>query len=292
MKPFLIYFILILFFPMSFCKPESKNKEIPDNPVEVNRAVSAGIVIDTGMTILTRFTPPEGFSRDTQATNSFASYLRNLPLKPAGTKVYLFDGSEKSRQNVHEAVVNIETGKRDLQQCADAVMRLRAEYLFAEGNYDMLHFNFTNGFEASYSKWREGNRIVVNGNQVTWRQISKESTSYNSFLKYMDMVFAYAGTLSLSLEMRSVPVDEMKIGDVFIQGGSPGHAVIVVDMAVNHDTGKKLFLLAQSYMPAQDIHVLRNTRNEKLSPWYALDVGETLQTPEWTFRKSELKRFQ
>ena len=45
----------------------------------------------------------------------------------------------------------------------------------------------------------------------------------------------------------------MQIGDVLIQGGSPGHAVIVVDMAENPATGEKLYLLAQSYMPAQDI---------------------------------------
>ena len=30
--------------------------------------------------------------------------------------------------------------------------------------------------------------------------------------------------------MESVVMQNMKIGDVFIQGGFPGHAVIVVDM--------------------------------------------------------------
>lgn len=48
----------------------------------------------------------------------------------------------------------------------------------------------------------------------------------------------------------------------------------------------------QSYMPAQDMHILRNPLNADLSPWYAEDFGEVLQTPEWTFDASDLKRFQ
>ncbi len=46
----------------------------------------------------------------------------------------------------------------------------------------------------------------------------------------MRIVFAYAGTLSLYEELESVPIKDMDIGDIFVQGGSPGHAVIVVDM--------------------------------------------------------------
>ena len=56
----------------------------------------------------------------------------------------------------------------------------------------------------------------------------------------------------------SVPYTSLQPGDVFIKGGSPGHAVIVVDVAIYTQTGKKVFLLAQSYMPAQQIHILVN----------------------------------
>lgn len=38
--------------------------------------------------------------------------------------------------------------------------------------------------------------------------------------------------------MKLQSLDKMKIGDVFIKGGSPGHAVIIVDMAEN-DKGEK-----------------------------------------------------
>jgi hypothetical protein len=86
-------------------------------------------------------------------------------------------------------------------------------------------------------------------------------------------------------------VKGMKGGDVFIKGGSPGHAVLVVDMACDPRTGRKIFLLAQSYMPAQDIHILKNPKDAKLSPWYDVEFGTILYTPEWVFAWSELKRF-
>jgi len=84
----------------------------------------------------------------------------------------------------------------------------------------------------------------------------------------------------------------MQIGDVFIKGGFPGHAVIVVDMAENLQIRKKIFLLAQSYMPAQDMHILINPNNQHLSPWYELDFNGDLNTPEWIFKKSDLHSFK
>jgi hypothetical protein len=61
-----------------------------------------------------------------------------------------------------------------------------------------------------------------------------------------------------------------------------------VDVAQHKNSGKKVFLLAQSYMPAQEIHVLKNPDDPALSPWYRLDFGETLRTPEWSFSKNDL----
>jgi hypothetical protein len=127
---------------------------------------------------------------------------------------------------------------------------------------------------------------------VRWVKSAKPDYSYQNFKRYLIMVFRYAGTYSLSREMKSVSdINQMKIGDVFIKGGFPGHAVMVVDMAVNNKTGKKLFMLVQSYMPAQDIHILNNPTAPASTPWYDLDFGEMLSTPEWIFSKEELKRF-
>jgi len=244
-----------------------------------------------GNTIAERFNVPEGFTRIKTDSVSFGSYLRNLPLKDAGKKVLYFDGSTKNKNNVYDAVVNLPIGKRDLHQCADAVMRLRAEYFFNHEKYDSIHFNFTNGFRADYSNWRKGNRIAVSGNNVSWKHSASPSTSYEDFWKYLEMVFSYAGTASLEKEMKAISLKEMKIGDVFIKGGFPGHAVIVVDMAENKTSGKKVFLLAQSYMPAQEIQILKNPNSLEIGPWYSTEISDELRTPEWIFKKNELKRF-
>ena len=250
------------------------------------------LILPEGKEVGMRFISPENFSRtEISDTISFEYYLRNLPLKPEGTLVKHFDGSEKTKENVYLAVVDLPIGTKDLHQCADAVMRLRAEHLFQQKKFDEIHFNFTNGFRADYSKWRAGFRISVEGNNVSWVKKDLESTSYESFWNYLETIFSYAGTLSLSQELKAIDVKEMKIGDVFIKGGSPGHAVIVVDMAINPKTNKKIFMLAQSYMPAQEIQILLNPNNVDLSPWYELDFGTELITPEWKFKSSELKRF-
>jgi hypothetical protein len=47
-------------------------------------------------------------------------------------------------------------------------------------------------------------------------------------------------------------------------------------------------------MPAQEIHVLEDPQPESrgISPWYPLEFGNTLITPEWVFSRDELKRFE
>lgn len=244
-------------------------------------------------TVAGRFPPPPGFIRPPADARSFAFYLRHFPLKPAETPVYLHNGALKSWQDVHAAVLDIDTGPENLQQCADAVMRLRAEYLFHEKRYEDIHFNFTNGFNATYDRWRQGERIRVIGNQAKWVPGAGADTGYASFRKYLKMVFTYAGTASLEKELSPVPLEDVMPGDIFIQGGFPGHAVLVMDTGVDTLTGARVMLLAQSYMPAQDIHVLRNLQDTTLNPWYAVSaIEEQLETPEWVFRREDLRRFK
>jgi hypothetical protein len=254
--------------------------------------VQLSLINETGSTIAERFRVPEGFERIAAKENSFADYLRNLKLKPHGSKVLYYDGREKNRSGVYEAVVDISIGDRDLHQCADAVMLLRGEYLFKQKRYNEIHFNFVNGFRTEYSKWMQGYRIKVTGNNAVWIKSREHSNSYEEFRRYMDMVFAYASTLSLEKEMKPVKKEELKIGDIFIKGPDPGHTVIVVDMAENKQTGEKLFMIAQSYMPAQETQVLCNSENQAMSPWYSLNFSDKLYTPEWTFDETQIRRFK
>lgn len=268
---------------------ENDVKVLPEETAK--EQIEKSIINPEGLTIRDRFDLPEGFERISVTEGSFAQYLRNMTLKPQGSVVHYFDGREKSR-DVYDAVIDMDVGERDLQQCADAVMRFRAEYLYGKGFYDKIHFNFTNGFNANYSKWMNGYRIAVEGNNTYWVKRTSYSDEYKVFRQYMDMVFAYAGTLSLSIELDKVNIEDMRIGDVFIKGATPGHCVIVMDMAENKSTGEQIFMIAQSYMPAQDIHVLQNYENKKMSPWYNSNFGDELRTPEWTFDKDQLMRFK
>lgn len=255
-----------------------------------DKQATVALVDTSGNDILSRFLPPNGFSRVAIDPTSFAHYLRHLPLKPPDSPVLLYNGRQKWNQKAHAAVIDLDVGDRDLQQCADAVMRLRAEYHWNSAAFDEISFHFTNGFAAPYSRWRSGERISVNGNTVRWVDRNRPDASYRSFRSYLNMVFAYAGTLSLSQELRSVPLAEIAIGDVLIQGGSPGHAVIVVDKAVDDTTGDVVVLLAQSYMPAQEIHVLKN--QGRSNHWYPISSKtQVIRTPEWTFAAQDLKRF-
>jgi hypothetical protein len=167
--------------------------------------------------------------------------------------------------------MDIDVGDRDLQQCADAIMRLRAEWLFSTGRKADIAFDDT-----------EGRRM---------RFATRAKQDYTALRKYMNFVFAYAGTYSLAREMKAVPVGDIRAGDVFIKGGFPGHAVLVTDLVVNPDTGEKRFLLAQSYMPAQEIHILKNPSETDGTAWYRTDFGDALVTPEWSFSRSQLKRW-
>ena len=239
-----------------------------------------------------RISPPKGYKRIAVPKGSFEEWLRGLPLRAGRPPVRLHDGSRKLNQLAHHSVLLVDVGKEDLQQCADAIIRLRAEYLYSLHCDDMITFRFTSGHAAKWSQWRSGFRPKVKGNRVSWSRTAKQDDSYRNFRKYLNSVFMFAGSASLSKELKPVknPLT-VRIGDVFIRGGFPGHAVLVADVAENKSR-ERVFLLIQSFMPAQDIHVLRNPMSLiKLSPWYQAKAKGSLITPEWVFRYTDLKRF-
>lgn len=237
-----------------------------------------------------RIETPSHCQRITHAPNSFADYLRYLPLKSHGSKVAYYSGSEKFNPGIYCAVIDQNIGDKDLHQCADAIIRLKADYHFEKKEFEKIQFNFTNGHRIKYAKWKEGHRIAVDGNKTRWVKTSTPSDSYENYWAYLEQIFLYAGTASLEKELKGRPLLEMQAGDVFIYGGFPGHAILVVDMCENIFTGKKYYLLGQSYMPAQQFHILNNPNDHSISPWYELKAGDII-TPEWTFSQNQLKQF-
>jgi len=220
-------------------------------------------------TLEARFSPPPGAARVAVADGSFGDFLRRLPLKPRGTAVRLYDGTPKARQDVHAAVVDLDVPPRDLQQCADAVMRLWAEY-----------------------RYTLGARIAFHPDPGKSRALAFDARTHDrrAFAHWLIKVFADAGSASLEAELRAAS-GEVQPGDVLIQGGYPGHAVLVLDVAAGKD-GRRWLLLGQSYMPAQDFHVLVNPATPS-SPWYdAAALATGLKTPEWRpFTRRDVRRF-
>ena len=232
---------------------------------------------------------PKGFQRTKVEKESFAEYLRHQKLNRKDDTVYLYNGRMKKNQSAQYAVLLTDIGTKDLQQCADAVIRLRAEYLYERRRYPEIHFNFTNGETVHFENYAEGFRLSGFHKEMSvWKKSGKKDYSYPSFRKYLDLVFTYAGTSSLYRELKKVNISNIQAGDVFIQTRQPfGHAVIVMDTAFNSE-GKRIFLLAQSYMPAQNIHILKNPSSD--SPWYKTE--KNILTPEWDFTSSDLRRFR
>ena len=242
-----------------------------------------------GMTIETRYNVPAGYKRVAIEKGSFGYFLRNQKLKPYGEKALYYNGQAKRSEGIYDSVIDVEIGDRDLHQCADAIMLIRAEYFYQKKEYDKINFNFVSGFNAQYSKWMQGYRINPNGKGSYYKKASPSNT-YKDFRSFMNIVFGYAGTLSMEKEMKPQSLENMKIGDVFIMGGSPGHAVIIVDMAEN-DKGEKIFMLAQSYMPAQQTQILINPADRNMGVWYSLKGKTVLETPEWRFPLEKLRKF-
>ena len=247
---------------------------------------------DSAQALASRISVPGGYRRTEEGSGTFQHWLRHVPLLPGRPPVLLYSKKPAVQQRSHVAVIDIDVGRRNLQQCADAVIRLRAEYLYAKGAHAAIHFNFTSGDRADFSRWVRGDRVSISGNNVRWQAGPPRAAGHASFRSYLDMVFCYAGTASLERELKPVATpDDVRIGDVFIQGGHPGHAVIVVDVATHKQRGRKIMLLAQSYMPAQQLHVLINPSDAGLGPWYRTDFRKTLATPQWAFRAEHLRRF-
>jgi len=211
--------------------------------------------------------------------DAFSEWLIAHPLKKDDIVRYHNGQVKYSEPNdVFDAVFDYDIGPLDLHQCADASMYLWASYNYSNGPefYDRLAFNGADGSEYVYLDYLE--------------QTGREDNC-TSFRKWLDLVWTYANTWSISeYNLRSVPIWDIQPGDIFIIGGFPGHAVSVVDVLYYPETGHKYFMLAQSYMPAQDNHILKNPATGTV--WYQLESFMTnVKTPQYTFHINDLKRW-
>lgn len=263
----------------------------------VNHAVAAIAlkpkrINEDSLTIKSRVDVPEGYERVIYSKGSFQEYLRNYKLKSFDSKIINYDGSEYFWQHGHIGILEVPVPDNGLQQCADALIRIRSEYLWDTNRKDEIGFNFTSGHYCSWQEYALGYRPIINGNEVFFRKTAQENYTKENFYKYLNLVYTYAGTLSMYTELPKVEdVKNLKIGDMLIKGGSPGHIVMICDEAIN-SKGEKLYLLFQGNTPAQSVHLVKNLEKASISPWYSLKKDAVIPVSNYTFRSSKFVRFK
>jgi hypothetical protein len=238
--------------------------------------------------LVLRFPTPRGFERLAAVRGSYAYWLRHLPLLPEKTPVRSFRGDVvlPAGHPALAAVVDLDVSKRDRQQCADTIMRLRGEYLFAAGKANQARFPWAGGKRFGFDDWRRGLRPAQQGRRWTFEPTARPGEGYAAFRSYLEFMFSWTGTIHLVGEA-PVKAAAIQAGDFFIQGGSPGHAVIILDLA-RGPAGQLRALIGQGFMPAQDLHVLRGADG---NPWFTLDPSTSVVTPLWRpFRWTDLRR--
>ncbi|WP_034061332.1 DUF4846 domain-containing protein [Lacinutrix jangbogonensis] len=269
-------------------------KPVKETVEYVSKAVvlKETLIHKDGLTISSRVKMPKGYKRVEYPKGSFQEYLRNYKLKPFGSKIINYDASEYYWQQGHIGILEIPVPKNGLQQCADALIRIRSEYLWDNNRKREIGFNFTSGHYCSWKKYAEGYRPQINGSKVTFSKTASANQTKENFYKYLNLIYMYSGTLSLSLELKAITtVKDLKTGDMLIRGGSPGHIVILADEVVNKK-GKKLFLLFQGNTPAQSVHLVKNLEDSSISPWYNLKMNAEIPVSNYTFYDSKFARFK
>lgn len=237
----------------------------------------------------TEWNTPSGRSIEHTTVNdekSWSYFLQHLPI--ISGKVLNYKGQPVDDQEKQVGIIPFDVGRTDLQQCADALMRLRAEYLFSHQRYSEIGFHFVSGQYYSWNDYCKGLRPVAKGNKVVFINSRTESRSHESLRKYLDLVYTYASTLSLAKELKDAT--DFTIGTIIIKPGSPGHCFIIIDEATN-TRGERVFKLAEGYTPAQSIYVLRNLQEAGNSPWYPLKKG-TIITASYIFSDYRMKKFE
>lgn len=275
------------FWGMMACKsePEQAAGE-PQVAEETHRKINP-----TGNRVSTRFFAPPGYERVSVDSGSMGHHLRNTYLLPADAQVYYYDGKVKFQQNVYEAVIdwditsNVMTG-------SDAVLWFHSEYMYKMGAYDKIEYPLHSGFMMEFDKWVQGQRSVMEDNAFRWEKRAEPDSNYFALRNFQEFTYAYADYKAVLHIVEKSSVEEIGFGTVLVSTDRWGHAVIVIDVAED-ETGDRAFLLAQAFVPAQQMQILQNPAGGEHAPWYTVSqIDSVIKTPEWTFTTDEVYRFK
>ena len=233
------------------------------------------------MPLSDRFSEPSGYTRVDVDPSSYAAWLRGLPVRTDRTEVRAYDDRPLERPSA--AIVHLDVGMTDLQQCADTAIRLHAEYLWRTGRAHTAGYHFTSGDRSRWADWQAGERFVVSGSTVNRQREHARPNTHAAYRGWLEHLFRYAGTRSLAFDTATVPVNQpLAAGDMFVSPGSPGHTVILLDIAESA-IGPRIGLIGQGFMPAEDLHVLEQHGRHTIDDvWFVLPGPQgSLTTPSW-----------
>jgi len=289
MKNILRVAIVLVLFMAVFMQFRPVKKTIKTFAAAIEKTT---IINKDSLTIKSRVNIPKGYKHVAYRKGSFQEYLRNYKLKPFGTKIINYDNTEYFWQDGHIGILDIPVPKNGLQQCADALIRIRSEYLWDNNRKVEIGFNFTSGQYCSWKQYAIDFRPKINGNKVSFHKTALVNHSKENFYKYLNLIYMYSGTLSLYNELPKInSAKDLMIGDMLIKGGSPGHIVMICDEVINNK-GEKLYLLFQGNTPAQSVHLVKNLEDSEISPWYNLKQDAVIPVSNYTFSNSKFVRFK
>ena len=254
-------------------------------------AQSAHYINTAGTTLETRFTLPAGYERIPVGKNSYAYFLRRLRMLP-----YSATYNNDLPENHQVSMLNLplmDNIEQDIQfQDIHLCVRLRGEYLFSREQYDKIAFSIAVK-RIFYIEWAKGLELVINDKRH-WTQQKYGIDRLGTFQNYLFFIFYHSNINTILLDTQPIPINDIMPGDMFIQAGFPGAAVMVLDVAANSATGDRIFLLAGIYKSLQTVYVLVNPKEAwSGSPWYSIKAGkEKVVTPNFVFYKTDLRRFQ
>ena len=235
--------------------------------------------------------PPNDYKRIEIEKNSFAEYLRNLPLKEKGSDVINYRGDVfKSGSDTSVAfIVNMDIMGRRLEQCMDILVRLYAEYLWSVKQIDSLILPLPGGYWLQWRDWQSGLRPFFKGIKMKMQKSIQHGNPEQIYQSYLNTIYNESHTQQFFHAYQSVPRENVQIGDIIIKKGTKGHAVMIVDLAKNKE-GELAALIGNGDTPACQLFLLNYKVNR---PWIPLKFDqETIKLPLKRVMKWEgLRRF-
>ncbi|MDR2359171.1 MAG: DUF4846 domain-containing protein [Prevotellaceae bacterium] len=255
-------------------------------------SVAQSGIYPEGKTVAARFGVPSGYHRTDTAPATFAFFLQRLPLLPPKTPVKFYDGVPNTASRP-AAVIDMETGDKNLQQNVQTAIRLWAEYLFEQQRFADIHFHINNGELIPYEQWAQGMKLVIN-RKAYWTKTPSNPRLYQTFRRYLNFIFTNSDFQTLLQDLELSAATNIAPGDILVSGDDTGNDVVMVlDAAVHQETGETLVLLVSGGNPAQSIQVLQNTGENKTSDaWFPVNNDGVLMIDNRSIPTAQRYRFR